>query len=830
MTHSSPTALRLALRLADPETADALAERLRPELMAALTERLGLSQESLAGLLGPDAAALRAAMAEEPEAFLLRAAAAGDPEVARALWSAQYLPSGQHRKRPVKDIPGLLDALMAGAGAADPTDPRWDEEGGLVPVFQEEATPVEVVAALTGPFPQLISYALGRLAPNLPLMAALDACTALAHLAGGEVFRAFVRAVEGATDLDLGHPELLDLLRSAAGADDPAAFLREHRPAGAPTDPAMVRALLRARDGFGHQERPEAVDWDLVRQEHARYPFGTEPRPARGFRPGNPLFTLIRWEGCPRELVLEAFRTDPSATARSAAELPFETLVGPEARAGRVPLEEVLGRGIRAGWLSAERVLTEVTPAMEVLHALPYDHEPTRKAIGALLAPLGTDPVNWLTCYARLGRARGTVAELIADAADATSRQKRTTAWPRRLEAVFPATAPEASRAAFLGLFGCASQEAQTAVVPHFDPRAVQHLLVYGDPSPAVRDALTAAHGVAAPASQAACRSLSPEQLQHLLDLDAPQVDAVLFLHGHIDQRERERMLAGRLRGGGTRRVPDALLRTLDEVNLGHYRHWLVAGLESGDLGVARKIVGRLKLQTPAARLRLLIAVWERNGPDGVREILAMDRLPVALRRQTERALEAPDGLEQLRARLAAEEDPAKLIAYLTTAPSYAADRQAHKLAGDGIALPWPALIEARRAGELPGRLATALAERPDCPRELLLELLPDAPASGHDDRTWVRSALRRGALTPEDLLDHCGPAREALGRLLRAVESPDAQADRRGIRHRAAALATAHLGTDVEAWALCLQLLPTFAGSLRELMTTAGALMHPAV
>lgn len=78
-----------------------------------------------------------------------------------------------------------------------------------------------------------------------------------------------------------------------------------------------------------------------------------------------------------------------------------------------------------------DRLLAEVTPAVEVLGSLPYDHEPTRKALAGLLDRLGTDPVNWLTCYARMGRARGSVAELIDDAASAASRQKRNTSWPR---------------------------------------------------------------------------------------------------------------------------------------------------------------------------------------------------------------------------------------------------------------------------------------------------------------------------------------------------------------------------------------------------------------
>ncbi|MCF3143395.1 hypothetical protein [Streptomyces platensis] len=823
MNHRSATQLRLALRLAAPDTADALAERLRPELLAALTDRFGLPEEMVETLTGPGGAALRAALDADPEAFLLRAAETGDPVIARAVWRARYR-IAPDRTRRARDLPELLPAILR---AADTTDPRWEAEDGLLPLLQEEATRIELLPALTGPFPQLISFTLVQVARFLPMPVALDACITLVQLVGDDVLPAIVDGVERIEDFDLGRPELLELMREAAADDDPESFLRERRPAGEWTDPAALRALMMLREGSHPGPRPAALDWELVRREHARLPFETEASHGHGRRNGNRLLQLTRWEGCPDDLVMECFRASPWTTARVAAELPFEALVGPEAAAGKVPFDEALGRGLRTGRLPVDRLLAEVTPAVEVLSALPYDHEPTRKALAGLLDRLGTDPVNWLTLYARMGRARGSVAELIDDAASATSRQKRNTSWPRPLEAVFPATPPEASRAAFLNLIQCASEEAQIAVVPHFDARAVQHLLVYGDPAPAVREAVIAAHGVAAQAAQAATPSLSPERLAYLLDLDEPRVDANLFFHCRIDQQERVRMLAGRLRGGGTRPVPDELLHVLRETNLGHYRHWLIAGLDSGDLGVARTLVGRLKLRIPAARLRLLVAVWQRGGPDAVREILALDRLPVTLRRQTEKLLDLPDGLDRLRARLAAEEDPEKLLEFLNKAPGYDGS-QPHKLTSEGIPLPWPELIAAYHDGSLTPSAAQDLAERTDCPRELLLALLPDTPELSNYDTTWPQLALRSGALSPEDFLTRAAPARLGLLNLRRALKSPERAADRQELRERAAALAAEHLGTDPEAWVVCLQLLPTFAGTFLELFETAAAIVRP--
>ncbi|MGW2632033.1 hypothetical protein ACWC2K_22215 [Streptomyces chattanoogensis] len=820
MTDSSPCALRLALSLADPATADALAERLRPELSAALAYRFGLPEETVEQLVGSEPARMRAALTADPEEWLIRAAELGDPAVGRALWKARYRPDGDTamsaRER-------LLPVLLS---AADPLDERWYEDGGLVEAIEDEADAPTLFLALTSGFPALISYAVAMLGPYLPPPVMLDAAAALAELAGGKGIASLVRGIETTPELgDLGHPWFLDVLRRAADAPDPVSFLRERRPAGEWTDPAQVRALLALRSGNGPTARPAGLDWELIRREHERLPFGRETRRTPDFREGSRLLRLVRWEGCPADLVMECFHEAPEDTARS-AELPFKALTMPSTANRWRLLSDALGPGIRAGRLSVERVLAEVTPAEAVLDSLPYDHEPTRKALADLLGRLGTDPVNWLTCYARIGRTDGSVADLIADACSTDSRRTRRTSWPRPSAAQFPASLPENTRPTFLAMFQCASEEAQIAVVPHFDARAVQHLLIYGEPSPKVREAVVAAHGVPAQVSMAATYGLSGEKLAYLLDLDEPKVDALLFCDPDLDLSERKRMLAGRLRGGGIRPVPGELLAVLDDLSVSHDRDWLMAGLESGDLGVARRIVDRVRLHVPASRLRLLAAVWERGGPDAVREILAMDRLPVTLRRRTEKLLDTPDGLERLRAHLAEEESPARLLAYLSRSALHT-EEQVHRLLGEGLEPPWSALMAAQKAGSLPDGLLGPLVELPGCPRELLLAALtsPAVPATD-----WVHDAVRSGKLTPVDILTHRAPARDALGQLRRyGGNGPDAP-DREPVRERAAALTREHLAADAEAWAVCLQLLPTFAGTLPELVATAGAMtrVHP--
>ncbi|MET8019448.1 hypothetical protein [Streptomyces decoyicus] len=819
MTASSRSALRFALSLADPDTADALAERMVPQLLGVLSDRFGLPEEVVEELLGADPVQMRAALTIDPKEWLMAAAETGDPVVGRALWHAKFRNDAGYQEHAMEEIPGLLATLLY---AADLADPRWYEDDGLFPLFYEELTGPLLVAILTSGFPRVNALSLAAFAVHLPPPVVVDTCLGLLEIWGStEPFTVFLSLLDDLPDLDTGHPWLPGLLRQALDASDPESFLRKHRPAGEWADPEHLRALLALRYGDIRdvpEAKPDGLDWDLIRREHQRLPFAPENPRWPGFRYDTPLRRLAQWEGCPAALTMESFRNYPAGTALDAAELPFEALVGPEAPTRERYLPPLLERGIGSGRYSVDRVLAEVGPAVEVLDSLPYDHGPTRKAVAGLLAWLGTDPVNWLTCYARMGRARGSVAELIADVTSPDSRKKRCTNWPWPQEAKFPVGHPQNSRSAFLAMFRCATEEVQKAVVPHLDARAVQHLLVFGEPSPAVRDAVVAAHGLPAQAAMAASYHLSEEQMDYLLDLDEPTVDAQLFHHAPLDRPERERLLAGRLRGGGIRPVPEELLAVLEDITVNDHRDWFLAGLESGDLGVARTVVGRLRLHVPASRTRLLIAVWERGGPDAVREILAMDRLPALLKRWTERALDTPDGLERLRSRLAEEESPVGLTEFLTATKD--PGTRLRRLLAEGYQRPWDGLMAAHHAEGLPAPLVNELVEHPDCPRELLLAALATTPETGAD---WMSDALRSGRLTLEDLVTRAAPARAALACLRRYADDRADAAARQSARDRAAALTGEHLGTDVEAWSACLQLLPAFAGTLPELVVAAG-------
>lgn len=813
MNDTSRSTLRLALSLADQDTADALAGRRRTTLLAALSERLGLPAELVGELLGQDPGRFRAALAVDPVEWLTGAAELGDPVIGRALWDAEYLAPEGHRARAVLEIPDLLETLLC---AADLSDARWYDEDGLIFAIQEQAHGPLLIPVLTSGLPGLVLSVLVGYAQYLPPAVVVDCCYSLWDLWGGtEPFTRILDLYAEKPDLDPGHDWLPDLLRGAVRAADPEAYLRERRPEGW-EDPEHLLAILTVRFHDGPSQRPEGLDWELVRREHQRLPLDGPPR--HWWWIPSPLVRLAQWEGCPTDLVLASYRERASDTVQAAAPTLRAALdKGALEPADLQPFD--LWHLMREGVVDREWPLHAMTPAEKVLSCYPMNlDEEALKALRHLLDPLGTDPANWLTFYARLGRAKGSVAALVAEVL-ATDPEHRNTRWPRPQEARFPLRHPSGARATFLRTLAYLAEEVQVALAPFLDVRGAGQLLAFYGVSPRVRTALIAPHGQAAQRALAYGRQRTEEELEYLLDLDDPQVDAELFRRRWLDDAERERMLAGRLRRGGTRPVPAELLTVLDEMPLADHREKLLIGLDSGDLGVALRVLGRLRLHLPSSQLRVLVAVWERRGPDAVRDLLALDRLPKTLRRRTERLLEEPDGLRQLRAHLAEETSPARRLAYLTAAPAQARTRL-RRLRGEGVRPPWPELVAAHAAGPLPTPLLTALAEQPDCPPALLRGALAALPKDGAE---WLGSALEDGRLTREDLLLHGAPADAAVAALWRYTEDRSQPATWRPVLRRARALTREHLGSDARAWSEALHRLPTFAGTLPELLAAVG-------
>ncbi|MGW1373577.1 hypothetical protein ACWD6P_04765 [Streptomyces sp. NPDC002446] len=810
------TPLALAFRLADPSLSGALLARLRHEALPLLRRAPELPAHTVEAIVAAGDRELRTALARNREpggcsrAARLRLAASGDPQIGHALYRTGYA---------LQD-PGLQAAVLA---AADPAEPDWSAPGGLVETLlgltepRSTTPPLPLLApALKGPFPHVVAAALPVLAPYLPLTAVLEACGSLLAHAGAQALTELAGKVE-----DACHPGLAELLREAAAAPDPAAVLHDRQTPGEWADPAALDVLLRLRQGRTEDDDRMPVhirlDWDAVRGEHRR----------RQFSEGA-LAALSQWPDCPEDLVLEAFRTDPWKTAAKAARLPIEALAGGAADGRRFDAASFARRGIEEWAWPVERVLAEVGPARSLLAELPYDQEPVRAAVTQLLAPLGTDHTAWLTLYKRLPRFQGSAAALIANVCASGSR--RTTTWPRPQDVTFSAVEPTEPRAVFLRLLGCVAEEVQLALVPHLDRRMLQQLLVFGSPTQRVQDEAVAVHGPVMAEAQIAGSGLW-DRVPALLDRDDPRVNARLFETVWLTREQRARILAGVGRDGTRVPLDDRIPALLKECHLGENREWITAGIASGDPEVVDIVLARIRLYTEAGRLRVVIALWERQGPDAVREILRPARFtghkhpwPQRTQHVVHQALDAPEGLKDLRVRLAAEEEPAHVAAYLRNGTADTVGIRTERIRNvvqEGGELPWAELVRANADTPLPDGLLAALTERSDCPRELYLELLRRT-ALLDELRPWgLRSPLREGTITTADLLRHL-PVAEDL--LYFATDAPP-EAWARGLVE-ARKLTRQHLGTDVEAWAVALRLLPGFQGTLPELLATAAAVV----
>ncbi|THA23054.1 hypothetical protein [Streptomyces sp. A1547] len=803
-------ALASAYRLAEPSTADVLVRRLRGETLDLLRHWWRLPRRLVDAVLASGDRELIVTLARNATpGQSLRLARLGDPEVGRALYEAE-----RWSRRCGDSVRAAV--LMA----ADPSDPAWRAPGGLVDELLGETWFAQLSPALCAPFPELVLHALRLCGHDAPLPMVLRAARTLLEHGGPEQLAALAALAEA--EGGLSHPGLAARLRRAAAAPDPGALLNGDI---SPTDELMY--FVRLHSG---RKIPAGVlpDWDLVRAEHGRRPFDASA-----------VMDLNQLPGCPQELAVEGLRADPRTTlVRGRGPLPLSALTGPEVADERSYVPDVLRRGLAEGWLSAEQVLTDVTPAAEALQCLPQGEEPVRKAVRELTAPMGADPAAWLALYRRISRFEGTATALVAAACADAARSSRAPSWPRATGAAFPSREPEGPRGLFQRLFEYAEEEAQEALVPYLDGRAVQHLLVFGAPSPRLRARIIAVHGRSAHLANASRWDLPGEIVEELLELDDPEVNEKLYLYGAIAWQERARILAGRGRRGGHVPVNDGLLDELGWIDLRHHRNWLSAGLLSGDPRVLRVVLARIRTHTEGGRLRMLIRLWEQHGPRAVQSLMEEEQfpgrtsgakhpLPAATHKTVHQALAAPDGLALLRARLAAEEQPGRLVSLLRrTAPKSVAERVRH-LADEGTTLPWPQLLQAHADEPLSADLLCALAQRDDCPRPLLLDALGAGPVDGDaDGMPWLARALQDGRLSAADVVRRCRPAPGVVSFLV-SLHSHPSEVERpswRPLYCAARRLAREELGTDPEAWAAALLLLPDFTGSLTELLSTAAA------
>jgi hypothetical protein len=264
--------------------------------------------------------------------------------------------------------------------------------------------------------------------------------------------------------------------------------------------------------------------------------------------------------------------------------------------------------------------------------------------------------------------------------------------------------------------------------------------------------------------------------------------------------------------------------------------HFLLSLIEPGDASAVRRRLGigspePLTDDRAAGQLNrfnaprsVLLWMLERDDPGTNRLVFHQGNVGEAVKRDILRGLPfgAADGLLPVRVDCGlrfcshAEPDipvsPHGLIGGLREARTMGAGRVAARAVGKPE---WATVAEADRVEPLPGFTRWALAERIDCPPRLRAQFGSHAKFTNR-----LRTA---GIVEPRDYVEHGRPPRDVL-----AVLSFGTQLFPRRVGEAAASLAPpvrAELGANLDAWAVLAQLLPTFAGTVPELVATCGAI-----
>ncbi|MGY0056464.1 hypothetical protein ACWY4P_07880 [Streptomyces sp. LZ34] len=856
--------LSATFRLAGPALAPDLMARLREETMSLMSGRAPLPGYLVDEAFAKSDAELVWALAgcslnAEREPALLRLAGLGYT----ALGPRLYRGYGDRRK--------LRAAVLEGA-KRNLDDPDWHEPDGLVEYLLNVSGRGELIPALRAPFPSVVRHALKSVGHEAGADDQLAACRAVLTYGG-------VAELATLAELPALRPAVAELVRRAVAAPDPAAVLESASAAEAAdgaTDEAAgpvpatgapplsgadlvnrLREVRWERDAFPL----DSVDWDPLLVEHRREPL-----------PNGALLMLAARQDCPDEIVLAAYKKSPRHLPGTSP-LPWQLLTDGDWNDShsRFDLSKLLGRGIHSGDYPVPRVLAEIRPARTVLNSLPYGEAPVREALASLVAELGEDFATWRALYSLMPRFAGTSTELFAAAREQTAKH-RGKPWPRALAAEYPASAPEGARAVFLQLYALATEDVRTALAEHLDRRTIQHVLVHHQPSAALRDRFVALHGVSVLAGIASSWELPEDTIAELLLHDDPEINAKLYVHTPLSPEQRRQIMAGRRSrpdsGEGPLPLAEEVFGALRDSGR---RHWLLPICEAGDPRLARILLGKIKLHTLAGQLLLLVRLWERHGAEEVRALLDETEfperrskkhpLPAATHKIVRSALEAADGLAELRERLAAARSPASRAAFLRTAAEGRRDQLTGALERlteeTGPGLPWEELTAEHGREPLPDALLVELAThgefpeelRADCraaevrlehrdhphrltgPRPTALDLLRhhQLPPYTYGHQNWLKMALSYGHLTLSDILHEARPAAVAATFLAnRHEESGDGGRDEQlsRVRQETMDLITAHLGKDPEAWAVAMRLMPEFTGTLPELLATTAAVI----
>ncbi|SEB64576.1 hypothetical protein [Streptomyces sp. TLI_105] len=514
----------------------------------------------------------------------------------------------------------------------------------------------------------------------------------------------------------------------------------------------------------------------------------------------------------------------------------MKTQVGAVGRLLREMIEggrNAAGAGVaRGGALRAvERARPARSLAAEVAAAGGIDDEAAALLAELTARHLGADAARWRGLHDTLADYRGGLPELLAvlpvpSVPDGTLRPPVPRSVHRTLGLLLEHAEPQHAAAAL-------------AALPE---RVTTELLAGGTlPAPALVTAVVDHGHTRTRAALARHPRLDTRVLARLVAVGDAQVAAAVYRNPRATQSLR-RTVAERL---DTVPLDDGLRAELTAPHGRVPRTWLAPLLATGD---PQLVVPALRWGVrQVAQQYALSRIWERTGPDAVRNLLDDPATAAWLNRavvdRVTEALAAPEGEgpHRLRAQGEAYEDPARLPALLAEARGtstlrdllsepYAHDLDAlaaahaatpfmpkaceelarHEAASDAQrhAFRLSVLNEPWRAGGRRAGNTTPPARR------LAEEELDDSAA------VWAEGMAAAGLLDPVDLIDTARPAAHALAALARLAErhllGPAAVA-------RLHASTEANLGERGRAWEALDVLLPEHGGTVAELIIEAG-------
>ncbi|WP_017594162.1 hypothetical protein [Nocardiopsis potens] len=554
---------------------------------------------------------------------------------------------------------------------------------------------------------------------------------------------------------------------------------------------------------------------------------------------------LVQRSDCPDEVLVELVSDHASPNKESrvegverplsaAALTALAGIVSP--RAATRLCARSLGRT-----LTAREVLHELRPApvaLQIGAALAVGDGRARAewdAVGDELAVLladtvGADPLLWRALRRKAGRARGTVAELLAEVARGKAADGP---WPDAAEMppVTGARPAGQARTAFAVLLGALPAEDQDRLLDRVDDRTAHDLFTQGWWRPEWPEWVRAGRRQRDRVALSRRPGLPAEAVRVLAELDDPAVNAGLLYQEAAPREVRDALLAGVPLGperpDRSERLPlDPGFRT--ELLKGASWRWLYPVAGCGDPEILDLIEAKdLRTDPLNLRLRIRLGLWERNG----RGHCPRHEDPGAyLVPEADRAEDDEEAVELMRSAVAEAESAKKLIRRLRTS-----SRRIDRIAAERLDWDWDALLEAHLRSPFSAGRATELARLPGCPEPIreglgrmtkpeqrahrrLAEGVPPEKAlakvalSGPGPgRPWPLLALDQGLLTPADLVRHGRPVGAVLG-----MAGTDDRV------REAVAEAVRPLDGHPDAWMLALQMLDGFPDTLPTLVRTA--------